>query len=86
MAEIKSALREQSLLLRIDEERAVAAIPKLLPRDPEDRVRTLRVVNRVVLAQGELSPEGKRRLSRLEKMFAVKAAPVTSKEQSDASA
>jgi hypothetical protein len=49
-------------------------------------VRTLRAVNRVVLAQGELSPEGKRRLSRLEKMFAVKAAPVTSKEQTDVSA
>ncbi len=86
MAEIKSALREQSLLLRLDEERAIAAIPKLLPRDPQDRVRTLRAVNRVVLAQGELSPEGKRRLSRLEKMFAAKTAPAINKEQADASA
>jgi hypothetical protein len=86
MAEIKSALREQSLLLRLDEERGVLAIPKLLPRDPDDRLRTWRAVNRVVLAQGELSPEGKRRLTRLEKMFAVKAAPATSKEPSDASA
>jgi hypothetical protein len=86
MAEIKSALREQSLLLRLDEERAIAAIPKLLPRDSDDRERTLRVINRVVLAQGELSPEGKRRLSRLEKMFAVKTVSATKKEQSDVSA
>ena len=86
MAEIKSALREQSLLLRLDEGRSVAAIPKLLPRDSEDRARTLRAINRVVLAQGQLSSEGKRRLSRLEKMFAVKSAPATGKEQSDASA
>ena len=38
MAELKEVLRDQSLLLRLDEKRAVAAIPKLLPRDAEDRV------------------------------------------------
>jgi len=70
MAELKQALREQSLYLRLDEERAIAALPKLLPSDPEERARTLRAVQRIVGAAGELSDEGKRRLERIEKLFA----------------
>jgi len=72
MAQLKQALREQSLLLRLDEERAVASIPKLIPTDPDDRARTLRAVQRIVTAAGELSDEGKRRLQRIERLFNVK--------------
>jgi hypothetical protein len=89
MAEVKTILRDQAMLLRLDEERAIKAIPKLLPRDQEDRARTLRAVQRVVSAQGALSSEGKRRLARIEHLFGVKtaaAAAVSMKEESDASA
>lgn len=73
-AELKKLLRDQSLLLRLDEERAIEAIPKLLPKSAASKAKLLDAVQRVVGAQGELKPEGKRRLARVEKMFAAKAA------------
>jgi len=84
MAQLKEALRDQSLLLRRNEERAVAAIPRLLPRDNDERARTLRAVQRLISAQGDLSDEGRRRLARIEKLFAVAAAPTEKKEAADA--
>jgi len=70
MAELKQILHDQAMLLRLDAERAVAAIPTLLPRDPAERARTLRAVQRVVSAQGKLSAEARRRLTRIEGLFA----------------
>ena len=84
MAQLKEALRDQSLLLRMDEERAVAAIPKLLPRDTEERARTLRAVQRLIAAQGDLSSEGRRRLAKIEKLLAIPAVPAGKKEAADA--
>ena len=84
MAQLKEALREQSLLLRKDEERAVAAIPQILPRDNDEKARTLRAVQRLISAQGDLSDEGRRRLARIEKLFAVPTVPASKKEGADA--
>jgi hypothetical protein len=89
MAELKAILRDQVMLLRLDEDRAIKAIPKLVPRDRDDRARTLRAVQRVVQATGELTSEGKRRLAQVEHLFGVKttaAATGTTKEKSDVSA
>jgi len=89
MPELKQILRDQAMLVRLDEERAIKAIPKLVPRDEDDRARTLRAVQRVVLANGELTSEGKSRLARVEHLFGVKAASKprgTAKEKSDVSA
>jgi protein-disulfide isomerase-like protein with CxxC motif len=83
MAQLKEVLREQSLLLRMDEERAVAAIPQILPRDPEERARVLRAVERLTSAEGELSSEGRRRLARIKKLFAVPAVPAGRQEAAD---
>jgi hypothetical protein len=92
MAELKSILRVQAMLLRLDEERAIKSIPKLLSKDQDDRARTLRAVQRVAMAKGQLTAEGKRRLARVEHLFAVKAVPAatatataTTKEKSDVS-
>ena len=71
LAELKVALREQYLLLRLDEERAVAAIPRLLPDSEQARQAGLDAVRRVVAAPGALSEEGARRLARIEKLFGV---------------
>jgi hypothetical protein len=72
LAQLKTAMREQTMLIRLDEERAVAAIPKLLPRDPEERARTLRAVQRVVSAQGKLPSGSRVRQARIEKLFQAK--------------
>ena len=81
MAQLKLALRDQVQLLRLDEKRAVAAIPKLLPRDAEERARTLRAVQRVVAAQGDLSVEARRRMTRIEKLFDVKSNAARKKKE-----
>jgi pimeloyl-ACP methyl ester carboxylesterase len=69
VAELKACLKEQYLLVRLDEERAVRAIPKLLPDDAHDRQFALDALHRMVEARGALNEEGKRRLSRVESLF-----------------
>ena len=69
LAELKQVLRDQYLLLRIDERRAIETLPKLLPRDGDERARTLGAVRRMVLAKGNLTAEGSKRLARIEKLF-----------------
>jgi pimeloyl-ACP methyl ester carboxylesterase len=81
--QLKKTLSDQVLLLRLDRKRAVDAIPKLVPKDAGERARTLRAIERVVGAQGELNAESKRRLARIQKMFNAKAATATKKEDED---
>jgi len=70
MAELKEALRDQSLVLRLDRKRAIDALPKLLPNEAEERARLFGLVKRITSAAGELSEEGRKRLAKVEKLFA----------------
>ena len=45
------------LLVRLDEERAIQAIPKLLPKDADKRRASLAAVHRVVEARGALDDD-----------------------------
>ncbi|HZX40283.1 MAG TPA: DUF3141 domain-containing protein, partial [Myxococcaceae bacterium] len=72
MEELKRVLREQFLLLSLDEQRAVDAIPKLLPRSTEKRRDALEILQRMISAGGALSDEGRRRSRQMEAMFEVK--------------
>jgi hypothetical protein len=83
MEQLKEAVREQYLLLKIDQKRAVAAIPKLVPRDADERARTLRAVQRIISATGEPTGEAKRRLAEIERLFGVKAPKASKKEDDD---
>ena len=74
-AEIKAMFREQYMLLRRDEERAVRAIPRLLPDDAEQRAAGWAAVQDVLGASGALPAEGRRRLLRIEELFAVPRQP-----------
>ena len=65
LGEIKAMFREQYMLLRLDEERAVRAIPRLLPDDEERRAAGWKAVTDVLAASGALPDEGRRRLERL---------------------
>jgi hypothetical protein len=71
MAELKACLREQYLLVRLDEERAVRAIPRLLPESEHARRTALDALLQVVGARGALPEEGLRRLGRVEALFGV---------------
>jgi pimeloyl-ACP methyl ester carboxylesterase len=61
----RQLFREQYFMLILDEERALAAVPRLVPA-AADREAALAMVRRVLTAKGELSPVRKERLARLE--------------------
>ncbi len=69
LGELRTALRDQYLLLRLDEERAVAAIPRLLPDNEQARQAALGAIRQVVEAAGTLSDESARRLERIDRLF-----------------
>jgi len=86
MAQLKEVLREQYLLLKLDQKRAVEAIPKLLPPSMEDRAATLRAIQRVIVAKGKQTEKGQRRLAEIERLFDVKADPAGKKEEGNVGA
>ena len=70
LARFKQIVREQYLILLLDAERAIAALPKLLPDDRRQCEDALKLVRRLLAARGALSGEASRRLQRIEAMFA----------------
>jgi hypothetical protein len=83
-AELKAAMRNQFLLIRLDMERAVAAIPRLLPGKAEDRRELLAAIRRILEAHGAAGGEARARLGRIETLFETGAARPASKEAQDA--
>jgi uncharacterized protein DUF3141 len=67
----KSLVREQYLMLLIDPEGAVAAIPSMLPADPEICRDALDLVKRVLSARGKLDGDCAERLREIEELFHV---------------
>ena len=61
-ATLKSAMREQAFLMGLNEERALAAIPALLPDDARRRQAAKTALLRILGAKGELSEAEKQRL------------------------
>jgi pimeloyl-ACP methyl ester carboxylesterase len=70
LVRFKEIVKEQYLMLLLNEERAIAALPKLLPDDRRQCEEALTLVRRVLAARGALPEEGRRRLERIEAMFA----------------
>ena len=64
-------MREQYLLVWLDEDRAINALPTLLGPDATERKAALDVLHRILDARGDMSAEGRRRLTRVETMFGV---------------
>jgi hypothetical protein len=83
VGKLKEMLKEQFLLMRLDEERAIAAIPKLLPSSAQHRQAALDALHGVVEASGGMAEEGKRRLARVDAMFNG-ASPSSSNEAANA--
>ena len=84
MAQVKEIMREQYLLVRLDEERAISAIPKLLGANVPERQAMLDVLHRVLAASGELPDEGAHRLARIEALFDAKPAKPAKAEATNA--
>lgn len=76
LPEFKEMIREQFFMLLIDEEAALAAIPSLLPADPDVRREALEILQGIFSARGkELTGEPARRAERVAALFSVSSAP-----------
>ena len=87
LAEFKQKLREQFFMLLLDEERAVHALPAMLPEDREQREQVFAIVQEIALAPGEPSEERRRRLARVAGLFGIEAVkPVAASRKRGAAA
>jgi hypothetical protein len=75
--QIKALFRNQFLLLMMEPDRAIRALPTLLPTDPEVRRQALADIHRVLAASGRQSDEAGRRLGEIEALFSGDAASET---------
>ena len=80
LARFKELMKEQFLLVCLDEERAVNALPRLLGVDAAERKAALDVLHRILDARREMSAEGKRRLVRIEALFNAKPGKTSTSE------
>jgi pimeloyl-ACP methyl ester carboxylesterase len=65
----KALVREQFLMLLLDQEAALAAIPSMLPAEEESRRRALAAIREVLGARGALSETDWERLDEIAKLF-----------------
>lgn len=72
--EYKAMARQQYMMLLLDEDRAIRAIPNLLERADGKERQAFDVIRRVVEASGTPSPEEEKRLKRLDELFVAACA------------
>lgn len=79
LTEFKVLVREQFFMLLLDQERALAAIPKLLPDDTNTSHAAFTAIRKVLSASAEISGEVAKRLKRLAELFGVNADDLSDK-------
>jgi len=79
LTEFKMLVREQFFMLLLDQEGALAAIPKLLPDNASERQAAFAAIREVLSASAAISGEVARRLSRVAELFGVDADKVPDK-------
>jgi pimeloyl-ACP methyl ester carboxylesterase len=73
LPEFKMLVREQFFMLLLDQEGALAAIPKMLPEDVDQRRAVFAAMREVLSASGEITGERASRLRRIAGLFGVDA-------------
>jgi hypothetical protein len=71
LAEFKMLVREQFNMLLIDQDAALAALPDMLPAEPEVRRNAFNLITQVLSARGDLSDQDRERLDEIEQLFGV---------------
>jgi len=71
LAEFKMLVREQFFMLLLDKEAAVAAIPKLLPENLDERRKAFAAIEEVLSASAEISGEVAKRLKQVAGLFGL---------------
>ena len=65
---VRAAAKEEAFMLRFDQERALAALPRLLPTEQERR-EAVDIVRRIGYADGEITPESEAMLAKIERIL-----------------
>jgi len=73
LSEFKTLVREQFFMLLLDREAALAAIPKLLPDNANDRRAAFAAIGKVLSASAAISGEVASRFQRVAELFGVDA-------------
>jgi hypothetical protein len=73
LAEFKMLVREQFFMLLLDQKAALAAIPKLLPDNMDDRRKVFAAIQQVLSASAGISGEVAKRLAQVAELFGVDA-------------
>jgi pimeloyl-ACP methyl ester carboxylesterase len=71
LSEFKGMVREQYFMLLIDLDAALAAIPNMLPHNPDQRRRSFAALCEILRARGEIAGEAAQRLERIAELFGV---------------
>jgi hypothetical protein len=71
LSQFKTMVREQFFMLLLEPDASLAAIPKLLPKNPEQRRAGLAVIRDVLSASAEISGEVAKRLDRVTQLFGL---------------
>jgi len=71
-SEFRDMLDVQMQLVRLDAERALKALPKLIEGDKKDLAEIWAAMQKILAAPGALDAEGERRYARVEKLFGAK--------------
>jgi hypothetical protein len=79
LAEFKMLVREQFFMLLLDQEGALAAIPKLLPDNAKARQAAFAAIREVLSASAAISGELAKRLKRVAELFGVDAGELSDK-------
>ena len=82
--EFKALVRQQFLMLVIDEEAAMAALPDLLPPDEAPRLEMLEMLRSVLAAAGPLDGESARRIERVTAIFTPLKPPAVTRRAASA--
>jgi hypothetical protein len=69
LAQFKTMVREQFFMLLLDQDAALAAVPKLLPESADERRAGLAAIREVLSASAEISGEVARRLKQVGQLF-----------------
>jgi pimeloyl-ACP methyl ester carboxylesterase len=79
LTEFKMLVREQFFMLLLDQEGALAAIPRLLPDNASERHAAFTAIREVLSASAAISGEVAKRLKRVAQLFGVDADEVSDK-------
>jgi hypothetical protein len=71
LAEFKMMVREQFFILLLDREAALAAIPRLLPENMDERRKAFAVIQEVLSASAEISGEVAKRVKQVAGLFGL---------------